>query len=364
MRPGPQRGHQLRDAEFRDVHRLQINQRFKAEIGLRTRWGIANDFVGDAQLLDGILHVHRFDLREYRRFFEQDRLGQTDVSFARCGLLEDVPHGGLGALRGIARDAELEREVVCGAEADAPNIRAKAIRIRANERDGVLAVGLVDAHGPRGPDAVRHQECHNLAGAGGFAPTVADHLDSLRADPFHLAEVRRRTVDHFEGFLAEHGHDFLCIARADSFNEAGAEVLGDAGGSVRRRRFEFGRLELLPVRTIRNPTSLGFDVFPRDGLRHIADDGDEVAVPARLDAKHAVAAVQIVEGDAFDRAAHRFGHSSRCGLGFAMILFEGNRSLANVHERSGRTIRLLACFGRLCLVYRHDPNAIAFPWWL
>ena len=53
------------------------------------------------------------------------------------------------------------------------------VRVGAHQVDGLVAVGLVDAHGPRGADAVRLQEDHDAAHGLLLLPALADALDAL-----------------------------------------------------------------------------------------------------------------------------------------------------------------------------------------
>ena len=66
----------------------------------------------------------------------------------------------------------------------------QAIRVRAHQLDGLVAVGLVDADGPGGADAVRLQEDHDVADGLLLLPALADLLDALRADALDLLAGR------------------------------------------------------------------------------------------------------------------------------------------------------------------------------
>src|ERR1700756_6023225 len=59
-------------------------------------------------------------------------------------------------------DAELGRDLIGGAEADATDVAGQPIRVLRDELDGLGAVGLVDAYRARGADAVAVQEQHDL----------------------------------------------------------------------------------------------------------------------------------------------------------------------------------------------------------
>src|SRR2546429_184556 len=65
-------------------------------------------------------------------------------------LLQDVAQGGLGAQRRIAGDAQAAGQLVGGLKAHAPDVARQAIRIGANQVDGLVPVRLVDAYRPGG----------------------------------------------------------------------------------------------------------------------------------------------------------------------------------------------------------------------
>src|SRR4030081_4070079 len=73
-------------------------------------------------------------------------------------------------------DAELRRDLVGGAEADAADIAGQAIGILRDELDCLGAVGLVDAHRARGADAGAWQEQHDLADDLLLGPAANDAL--------------------------------------------------------------------------------------------------------------------------------------------------------------------------------------------
>jgi hypothetical protein len=97
------------------------------------------------------------------------RIGDTGAHADQCGLL----------------DAELCRDLICGAEADAADVAGQSVRILRNELDRVGAVGFVDAHRTRGADLVAVQEQHDLADDLLLGPAGDNPLRSLRAYACH-----------------------------------------------------------------------------------------------------------------------------------------------------------------------------------
>ena len=197
------------------------------------------------------------------------------------------------------------RDEVGGAEADAANVAGQPVGILRDHLHGIGAVGLVDAHRPRGADAVGVQEQHDLADDLLLGPAGNDARGALGADPGHLAQPAGLLLDHLEHRLTECTHQLLGVDRADAADHAGAEVLLDALQRGRRRRLEERGLELEAVGAIVDPAAAHLD--PLAGRDHggVADDGDQIALTAGLDPQHAEAAFGVVECHPLDQPGQR-----------------------------------------------------------
>ena len=250
-----------------------------------------NQLLGDLQQLDGERHqflgrqaamalVHRFG----------QRIGDPGADPDHRRLL----------------DAELHGDRVGGLEADAADVARQPIGVLGHDLDGVGAVGLEDAHRPRGADAVAVQEDHDLAHDLLLGPGVGDALGAHRADAGHLAQPVGLGLDDVEHLLAERLDHLLGVDRADAADHAGAEILLDALDGGRRRGAHEARLELLAVGAVVDPFARGGDPLAGGDRRGVADDGDQFAMAARLDAQDAEAVLGIVEGDPLDQAGQNF----------------------------------------------------------
>src|SRR6476659_9439733 len=122
-------------------------------------------------------------------------------------------------------DAELGRDLICGAEADATDVPGQPVGVLRDELDGVGAVGLVDAYRARRADAVAVQEQHDLADDLLLGPTSNDALRPLRADPSHLAQAAGVLLYYVKNAIAEGAHQLLCVDRPDAADHPGAEIL-------------------------------------------------------------------------------------------------------------------------------------------
>ncbi len=105
-------------------------------------------------------------------------------------LDERVADARPGADHRRALDAQAGGDPVGAEEPDAADIGRQAVGVLADDRDCFLAVGLEDADGARGTDAVRVQEHHQLADALLRAPGLGDARRAGRPDPLDVAQPR------------------------------------------------------------------------------------------------------------------------------------------------------------------------------
>src|SRR5467141_2079962 len=86
--------------------------------------------------------------------------------------------------------------------------------------------------------------------------------------------------------------------RPDAANHAGAEIFLDTLDRRRGRSLEERGLELNPVGTVVDPGSARLDELAGRDHRGVAENGDQVALPAGFDTQDAEAVLLVVEGDA------------------------------------------------------------------
>jgi len=100
------------------------------------------------------------------------------------------------------------------------------------------------------------------------------------------------------------------VGRADAADHAGTEVALDAVERRGRGRLEEVGPELQPVRVVIGPGARRLDPLADRDHRGVPDDGDEVALPASLEAQHAKAVLLVVERDALDQPGEVLRRSS------------------------------------------------------
>src|SRR3984893_13067346 len=116
------------------------------------------------------------------------------MPFVHC-LGESVGNAGAHTDQRGLLDAELSRDLIGGAEADAADVASQALGVLRNELDGLGAVGFVDAHRARASNAVAGQDKHGLADDLVTGPTANDALRPLQANPRHLPQAARLLLD-------------------------------------------------------------------------------------------------------------------------------------------------------------------------
>ena len=122
-------------------------------------------------------------------------------------------------------------------------------------------------------------------------------------------------LDHIEHLVAERLDHLLSVDRADAADHPGTEILFDAFGRRRRGGAHEARFELLAVGSVVDPFARRRDPFAGGDYRSVTDDGDQLAVAARLDPEHAKAVFGVMESDALDEAGQNLaGRSFLLGL--------------------------------------------------
>ena len=203
-------------------------------------------------------------------------------------------------------DAELHGDRVGGLEADAADVAREPVGVLGHDLDGIGAVGLEDADRACGADAMAVQEDHDLAHDLLLGPGAGDALGAHRADAGHLAQPIGLGLDDVEHLLAERLDHLLGVDRADAADHPGTEILLDAVDGGRRRGAHEARLELLAMGAVVDPFARRGDPLAGGDHGGVADDGDQIAVAARLDAQNAEAVLGVVERDALDKAGQNF----------------------------------------------------------
>jgi hypothetical protein len=168
------------------------------------------------------------------------------------------------------------------------------------------AVGLVDPHRARRPDAVGVQEQHDLPHDLLLGPGVGDAPRPYGTDAGHLPQPHGRGFDRVEHLVAEGPNELLCIDGPDTRDHAGAEVLLDSVDRRRRRGLQESGAELQSVGSVVDPLAAGGDPFSGGDRRRLTNDRHKVAMAARLRSENAKAALLVVEGDPLDEAGQDF----------------------------------------------------------
>ena len=124
-----------------------------------------------------------------------------------------------------------------------------------------------------------------------------------RTSAIDLTQPIRFSLDDVEHLLAEDPDHLLGVDRADTADHAGGEILLDVVDGTRRRGAHEARLELLTMGAVVYPSTGRGGPFSGCG---VADDCEEVAMPARLDPKNTEAILGVVVSDTFDDGPQDF----------------------------------------------------------
>ena len=199
---------------------------------------------------------------------------------------------------------ELGRDPVGDDEADAADVAGEPIRVVAHDRDGVDAVGLVDAHCARDvPTPWAVQEDHDVAHRALRAPAVADARRALRPDALDVAQAVRRRLDDVEDRRrrTRRPAGARSAARCPSAGPRRGTSRcpsADVGAAVRSQ----AAWNCRPCVRSRTHTPPAWMASPEAiaGIRPTTVARS--ATPARADAQDGEAALLVVVGDALDDA--------------------------------------------------------------
>ena len=117
-------------------------------------------------------------------------------------------------------------------------------------------------------------------------------------------------ADHLQHFGAKMADKLLSQNRADSLDEASAQVPLDALDCGRRRRLQRLGLELQPVLFIPDPPTPAGEPLSGADRRHRAQDRNQVPLPADLHPEHGESAFFVEKGHALDKARDLFGRGA------------------------------------------------------
>ena len=280
----------------------------------------------------------RFD--QFGRHFEQ-LFGEGNELFERKTAMpfihrlgERVGDPGTYADQRCLLDAELGRDLIGGAEADAADIASQPIGVLRDQPNGIGAVSLVNAHRARRADTVAVQKQHDLPNHLLLGPARDDPLRALRADAGHLTKAIGLLLDDVEHGFAEGAYKLLRIDRPDAADHAGAEIFLDPLDRRRRRSLEERGSELDAVRAVVDPGPARLDELAGRDHRGMADDGDEIALAAGFDAQHAEAVLGVVERDPVDQPSQDLGRGA-CSWCFGHQGMMGITALGRYRDDAG-----------------------------
>ncbi len=213
---------------------------------------------------------------------------------------------------GLLLDAEPGRDLIGGAKADAADIARQTVWIVGDDLHRRLSVGLEDADRSRRADAVRVQEQHDLADHLLVRPPGDDAPCPLGADAGDLAQAMRLLLDQLEHRLPECPHQLAGVDGPDAADHAGAEIGLDALTRRGLGCLQEGGLELQAMRAVAHPAAVRADELAGGDRRRVPDEGDQVALPARLHPQDAEAGFGVVEGDPFHDPSQRLRRCRAC----------------------------------------------------
>ena len=319
--------HPVGDADLRKVEWRQVDRALFLHNGRLGRRRFPADFIlqrlaTDRIALDERLALQRLQpgrdffgghLQDLRRLGLQLLLRHVDVPLLGHAV-QRVGDAGLDPPRIVMGQPERSRDLVGGLEADAVDVLHEAVRLVAHDRQGIVAIFLVDFDRQRRGNAVRLEEDHDIFDRFLLLPRLLDATDALRPNADDVAQPLRVVVDNVQRRLAELVHDALGHLLADAADHARAEIALDALYRGGQGLLALLGLELPPVFAVARPPPAQAQPFAGVHFGQIADDGDQTIAPrrisktqhirrVRLQANHRIAVFGVIIGHTLYRAA-------------------------------------------------------------
>jgi hypothetical protein len=127
----------------------------------------------------------------------------------------------------------------------------------------------------------------------------------------HFAQAIGLLLDDVEHGFAEGPHKLLRVDRPDAADHPRAEIFLDPLNRRWRGSLEERGSELDAVRTVVDPGSARLDKLAGRNHCGVAENRDQVALPASFDPQDAEAVLVVVEGDPLDQTGQDLGRGAR-----------------------------------------------------
>ncbi|OPY06773.1 MAG: hypothetical protein A4E68_02212 [Syntrophaceae bacterium PtaB.Bin095] len=164
------------------------------------------------------------DLQHLPAFLDQGLIGVVDMPFVGQ-FMKDVKDTRGGPQVRILGKTELPGNLVGRDEADAVDIRGKAVGVLLDNLNGLLAVLLEDLGGIAGADTMGLEEDHDGPDLLLLLPCLSDHADALLANPLDIDKAVNLVLNDIQGLLPKHFNDPFRHDRTNALDQPGAEVL-------------------------------------------------------------------------------------------------------------------------------------------
>src|SRR3954469_17150366 len=182
-------------------------------------------------------------------------------------------------------DAKPDGDRISRLETDAADVACQPVRVLSHDLHGVYAIGLVDPNGSCCPNTVAMQEDHDLADNLLLRPSAHDPLGTHGPNSLDLTKPIGVSLDNVEHLSAEGFDHLLGVDGPDAADHPGGKIFLDALDRTRCRGAHETRLELLAMGAVVDPFAGGRQPLSSGDGGGVADDGHEIAVRARLDAR-------------------------------------------------------------------------------
>ena len=166
-------------------------------------------------------------------------------------MVDSGPH----PRQGIPRNPHARGNLVRCLKSNPINVFRQQIRILSDNRNRLLSIGLVDAHGPAGTDSVPMQEQHDLPHLLAFLPCLRNSLSPPGPNPVHRLQRGRLCFDDIQHLGPKPFDQFSGQNRADPFHKSTGQVALHAFHRGWGHSLHHGGLELQSMFLVPDPVT-------------------------------------------------------------------------------------------------------------
>ena len=253
--------------------------------------------------------IHRHDhgrllrLQKFCRMARQLIFLSVNMSLLRK-ITERIHYAAPKAHIGFLLNAQLLRDLVCGAKTDPPDIIRQTKRIFPDNCYALIAILFVYPRRVGSVHAVILQKQHHILDLLLPLPALGNLIHPLFADALHFQKLFDICFNDLQRVRAELLHDPLCEFRPDPLDQPGTQIFFNAVNRGRHGLFPALRHKLPAVLRVHLPVSLRQKHRSHIGIKKIPDQRHQIIITFDAHFQHGISVIRILICNSLDYTAY------------------------------------------------------------